>query len=103
MILVNWCRSKHVDVLSNLIYGFIIIFGGLLIGVLKLKQKRYKGAYGGFGHFIGVLVAFGLAYLVSLEDSSKGISIMIFYPFFSILGIVVGRTIGKVKIEKLNK
>lgn len=82
------------------IFGAFLVLGGMLIGLINMRKKEYKTAYGGFGHFIGVIISFGLAYLTAIEDSSKGISIMIYYPIFSILGMVIGRKIGQQKERK---
>lgn len=86
--------------IPTIIYGIILVFGGLIIGLIKIRKEEYKAAYGGFGHFIGALASFGLAYVVALEDSSKGIAIMIYYPIFSVIGILIGRKLGQRKDMK---
>src|SRR4051794_31004765 len=70
---------------------------GLLFGIVGWRKKQYAKMYGGFGHFIGVILSGLLTYDVSREDSSKGIAIMVLYPLFAGGGWLIGLLIGKAK------
>ncbi|MFZ7946332.1 hypothetical protein [Neobacillus sp. 19] len=75
---------------------------GLIFGIIGWKKKHYAKMYGGFGHFFGVIISWILSVLVSLDDPSKGIAIMVLYPLFSIGGWLIGLYFGKEK-DKRNR
>jgi len=70
---------------------------GLIFGMIGWRKKQYAMMYGGFGHFAGVLISGIATYMVSLEDSSKGIAIMVLYPLFAGGCWLIGLFIGKAK------
>ncbi|MBO0960250.1 hypothetical protein J1P26_10990 [Neobacillus sp. MM2021_6] len=70
---------------------------GLIFGIIGWRTNQYAKMYGGFGHFTGAIISFSLSYLVSLEDSSKGIAIMILYPLLAGIGWLLGLLVGKRK------
>ena len=88
---------------EDLVILVLFVGIGLLFGIIGWRKKQYGKMYGGFGHFTGVAISFILSYLASLEDSSKGIAIMILYPLFAGGGWLVGLWIGKGKDKLKNQ
>ncbi|MEH7095667.1 hypothetical protein [Neobacillus vireti] len=89
--------------LEDMILLFLFVGVGLLFGIVGWRKKQYAKMYGGFGHFIGVIISGLLTYDVSREDSSKGIAIMILYPLFAGGGWLIGLFIGKAKDRQSSK
>ncbi|WP_286229622.1 hypothetical protein [Neobacillus mesonae] len=81
--------------LQDLIMILLLVGSGLIFGIIGWRQKRYAMMYGGFGHFIGVVISFILSYMASLGDPSKGIAIMILYPLLAGGGWLIGLKLGR--------
>ncbi|MFK9093643.1 hypothetical protein [Bacillus salipaludis] len=90
------------EIIEALFMIVLFVGIGLLFGIVGWKKKQYAKMYGGFGHFAGVLLSWVLSILVSLDDSSKGIAIMFFYPLFAGGGWLIGLHFGKEKDKHIN-
>lgn len=83
------------------IQSILFIFGGAILGWIFWKKKWFGLAYAGFGHFVGVLVALLATMWVARDDGSLGIAIIVIYPFFTCLFIIIGALIGRSKQKQV--
>lgn len=83
------------------IQSVLFIFGGAILGWIFWKKKWFGLAYAGFGHFVGVLVALLVTMWVSRDDGSLGIAIIVIYPFFTCLFIIIGALVGRSKQKQV--
>lgn len=83
------------------IQSVLFIFGGVIAGWIFWNKKWFGLAYAGFGHFVGVVVALLATMWVARDDGSLGIAIIVIYPFFTCLFIIIGALVGRSKQKQI--
>jgi ABC-type Mn2+/Zn2+ transport system permease subunit len=91
------------SLIESAILGIVFVGLGLILGIIGWRQKNYRMMYGGFGHFIGTVVSFALAYMANEQEAGNGTAIIILYPLFVGIGIFVGVKMGTGRERSVRK
>lgn len=82
------------------IFIFLLVFGGLIAGWVLKQQERQLAASVAFGHFYGAAASVALIIGMMQEDPESGITILVVYPLFTTIGMLVNGILYKTNHSK---